>query len=249
MVDRRHEHQEASRHGDVGGESGALGAERFLDHLDEDFLPFLEQILDAGLRDDPSPRVNRGSPVVLIGARVDVPPRLRRQARRHRDRPLRPECRARHRAPAPPPGRPHRRPLRPFRISAGVDDLRDVEERVALEADVNKRRLHAGEDLRYPALVDVANHPALILALDEDLDDLVVLENGHARVVAVRGDDHLLVHGRSSRNEADGSRARRTLSCARTPAHAADSSSQVSTARESSARMHDQTAIADYVSS
>src|SRR6185503_10604083 len=49
VIDRRHEHQEAPRHGDVGGETRALGAERLLDDLDQDFLPFLEQVLDLGL--------------------------------------------------------------------------------------------------------------------------------------------------------------------------------------------------------
>src|SRR5690606_36890219 len=89
----------------------------------------------------------------------------------------------------------------------GRDDLRHVEKGVALEAYVNKGGLHAGEHLRDPALVDVADHPALILALDEDLDDLVVLEYGHARVVTARGDDHLLVHGQNSGNGATTPRA------------------------------------------
>jgi hypothetical protein len=80
----------------------------------------------------------------------------------------------------------------------GVDDLSDVEEGVALEPDVDEGRLHPGEHLRHPPFVDVADHAALILALDEDFDDLVVLEYGDARVVRPRGDDHLLVHCRNS---------------------------------------------------
>ena len=76
-----------------------------------------------------------------------------------------------------------------------VDDLRDVEEGVPFESDVNERGLHAGEDLRDPPLVDVADHAARALALDEDLDDLIVLEDGDPRVVVAGGDDHLLVHG------------------------------------------------------
>ena len=87
----------------------------------------------------------------------------------------------------------------------GVDDFSDVEKRVALEPDVDERRLHPGEDLRDPPLVDVADDAALILALDEDLDDLVVLENGDARIVRAGGDDHLLVHGQlqTTREHAD----------------------------------------------
>ena len=76
--------------------------------------------------------------------------------------------------------------LEALELLDGVDDFSDVEERVALEADVDERRLHPGQDLRDPALVDVADDAALILALDEDLDDLVVLEDGDARVVGAR---------------------------------------------------------------
>src|SRR3954470_5373508 len=94
----------------------------------------------------------------------------------------------------------------------GVYDFRDVEKRVAFEADVNKRGLHAGEHFGDPALVDVANHAALTFALDEDLDDLVLLEDRDPRVVIVRGDDHLLVHVQNStkcRNVARVARTRR----------------------------------------
>ena len=99
-------------------------------------------------------------------------------------------------------------PFEPLELGRG-DDLRDVEERVAFEAYVNKGGLHAGQHLRDPALVDVADDAALILALDEDLDDLVVLEDGDTRVVPARGDDHLLVHGRSSAKAVDDAGARR----------------------------------------
>ena len=88
--------------------------------------------------------------------------------------------------------------LQPFEFLDCVDDLGDIEERVALQADVNERGLHAGEDLRDPPLVDIANDTARLLALDEDLDDLIVLENGDPCVVVARGDDHLLVHGNNS---------------------------------------------------
>ena len=50
VVDRRHEHQEAARHRDVRGQPGALGAERLLDDLDEDFLPFFQQVFDLAAR-------------------------------------------------------------------------------------------------------------------------------------------------------------------------------------------------------
>ena len=74
--------------------------------------------------------------------------------------------------------------LEPLELLDGVDDFSDVEERVALEPDVDEGRLHPREHLGDPSLVDVADDAALILALDEDFDDLIVLENGHARIVA-----------------------------------------------------------------
>ena len=74
-----------------------------------------------------------------------------------------------------------------------VDDFGDVEKAVALEADIDEGGLHAGQDLRDPALVDVADDAALPLAFDEDFRDEVVFEDGHHRFVAIGGDDHLLV--------------------------------------------------------
>src|SRR5918999_1620171 len=51
-----------------------------------------------------------------------------------------------------------------------VDDFGDVEERVALEADVNEGGLHAGEDFGDPALVDVSDDAPVAFPLDENLD-------------------------------------------------------------------------------
>ena len=81
-----------------------------------------------------------------------------------------------------------------------VHDVRHVQEAVPLEADVDEGRLHAGQDLRDAALVDVADDPALPLPLDEDLADEIVLEDRDACLVVVGADDHLLVHrGHSGR--------------------------------------------------
>ena len=198
VVDRRHEDEEPAGHRDVRGEAGALGAERFLDDLDENFLAFLEEVLDPRLR-----------AVAIVPASARGRPRGPWRAVRRRD----PAPRSASASPPPPAST-----STASGISAGTgitgalvivsafetvelggsDDLRDVEERVALEAYVNKGGLHAGQDFRDPALVDVADDTALILALDEDLDDLVVLEDRDTRVVPARGDDHLLVHGKSS---------------------------------------------------
>ena len=76
----------------------------------------------------------------------------------------------------------------------GVDHFGDVQEPVALEPDVDEGGLHAGQDLRDAALVDIADDASLAFPFDEELRDEVVFENGHDGLVAVRGDDHLLVH-------------------------------------------------------
>src|SRR5262249_59376477 len=81
-----------------------------------------------------------------------------------------------------------------------VDDLRDVQEAVSLEAEVDERRLHAGKNLRHPALVDVADDAALAFTLDEDFSDEIVFEDGHHRFVAIGGDDHLLGHAETPRS-------------------------------------------------
>ncbi len=50
VIHRRHEDEEAPGHRDVRGEAGALGAERLLHHLDDDLLPFLQELFDLRLR-------------------------------------------------------------------------------------------------------------------------------------------------------------------------------------------------------
>jgi hypothetical protein len=91
-----------------------------------------------------------------------------------------------------------------------ADDVGDVEEPVTLQAEIDEGRLHPGQHLRDPALVDVPDHAAIALALDEELDHLVVLENRDHRFVVVRGDDHLLVHQPCSRvRRASGAAPRR----------------------------------------
>ena len=48
-----------------------------------------------------------------------------------------------------------------------IDHVRDVEEGVALQSDVDERALHARQHLRDSALVNVADRAALAVALDE----------------------------------------------------------------------------------
>ena len=114
VIHGRHEHQKPPRHGHVGREPGALGAQGLLDHLDDDLLPFAEEIFDLGLRDALGPG-RRARPAVFV-ARLELVELFHR-----------------------------------------VDHVGDVEEPVALETDVDERGLHAGQDLRDPALVNVTD--------------------------------------------------------------------------------------------
>src|SRR4029079_10515747 len=85
-------------------------------------------------------------------------------------------------------------------LELGDDDLVDIEEAVLLEADLDKRGLHARQDVVDDALVDVACDRAALGPLEVDLGDLVVLEHG----------DALLAGGDSDQQLARGGGQRRT---------------------------------------
>ena len=91
-----------------------------------------------------------------------------------------------------------RRPVA-LALELGDDDLVDVQEAVLLEADVDERRLHPGQDVVDDALVDVAGDRAASRPLEVDLDDLPVLEHRDALLADVDRDEHLLAHGRKRR--------------------------------------------------
>src|ERR1043166_8711517 len=55
-----------------------------------------------------------------------------------------------------------------------VDDVGDVQEAVALEAEVDEGALHAGKNFADPALVDVADDAPLAFALYENFSGLIV---------------------------------------------------------------------------
>src|SRR5262249_57428399 len=76
-------------------------------------------------------------------------------------------------------------------LELGADDLVDVEEPVLLEADLDERRLHAGQDVVDDAEVDVARDRAALGPLEVDLGDLVVLEDGDALLTGLDRDEQL----------------------------------------------------------
>ena len=84
-------------------------------------------------------------------------------------------------------------------LELGADDLVDVQEAVLLEADLDERGLHAGEDVVDGALVDVAGDRAALGALEVDLGGPAVLEDGDALLADVDRDEELALRGRERR--------------------------------------------------
>ena len=72
-----------------------------------------------------------------------------------------------------------------------ADRVGDVEERGLLEADVDEGGLHAGEDGVHLPLEDVSDDPLLVDAVDQELDEDVVLQDRDAGLVGRRVDDDL----------------------------------------------------------
>ena len=64
-----------------------------------------------------------------------------------------------------------------------LDDVGDIQERIALQTEVHERRLHPRQHLRHPALVDVADDGPVASPLDPELDDLTLVENCDPRLV------------------------------------------------------------------
>ena len=121
----RQEDEEAPGDRDLRRQPRALGADRILDHLHRQRLPFEDDALD---------RRRRHGAGRMVAAR------------------------------------------RP----AVDEDVGNVQERGALEADLDERRLHPGQDARDLADVDVADPAALELALEMQLLHRAVLDDRDA---------------------------------------------------------------------
>ena len=70
----------------------------------------------------------------------------------------------------------------PISVLSGLRrrDVRGVQERRALQADVDERRLHAGQHALHAALVDVADDAAPALPFDEQFLQHAVLDERRA---------------------------------------------------------------------
>ena len=76
-----------------------------------------------------------------------------------------------------------------------LPDVGDVQERRALEADLDERALHAGQHPRDAAQVDVADESARAGALDVQLLHHALLEHGDARFLRRDVDEDFMRHG------------------------------------------------------
>jgi hypothetical protein len=73
-------------------------------------------------------------------------------------------------------------------------EIRDVEECIAFQAQIDERRLHSWKDTRYPAFVDAACERIFISPLKIDLDKLIVFKNCYFCFVAIGSNHQLLTH-------------------------------------------------------
>ena len=161
-----HVHQEATGEGDLRGDPRALGADGLLGDLDQDGLPLLEELLDVG----------DGGAVAdfALAGRADGCRRLGGVGIGH------------------------------FVVGVvaivgvvvlfGLEEVGGVEERRFFQADVYKGGLDAGENRVDAAKVDVAEGAALIRAIVEQLDEPIVLEDGHAGLPPATIDENFALH-------------------------------------------------------
>ena len=126
--------EQAAGEADLRGKARALGADRILDHLHEQRLALVQDLLDR-----------------LLLAAVAVLPML--------------------------------------------PDVGDVQERRALEADLDERALHARQHARHAAEVDVADEPARARTLDVQFLHHALLEHGDTRFLRRDVDQDFMGHG------------------------------------------------------
>ena len=75
-------------------------------------------------------------------------------------------------------------------------DVCDIQERIALQADFDKCRVHAGQDIVYFCFVKIADDA--LLAFDMQLGQLFVHEDRNARFSVIYVDNNFFCHFSSS---------------------------------------------------
>src|SRR5690606_6077448 len=87
-----------------------------------------------------------------------------------------------------------------------------MQERCAVQADVDERRLHPGHDPLHPALVDVADHAAAPATLDVQLLQHAVLDHRDAGLARGDVDQDLLGHAGTASGPRPASASRTAVS-------------------------------------
>ncbi len=77
-------------------------------------------------------------------------------------------------------------------------EIADVQEGVAVESDIHKGRLHAGQHACNPSFVDASYERKFFFALNIDFAKLPFFQNGDPRLVRGRGNNQLFGHENSS---------------------------------------------------
>ncbi len=92
----------------------------------------------------------------------------------------------------------------------GADDVGRMQERGAIEPEIDERGLHAGQHPRHLSFIDVADQPTAARAFDEHLLEHAALDERGANLARRRVDEDLLaLHQAVRASEASGSASRR----------------------------------------
>ncbi len=95
----------------------------------------------------------------------------------------------------------HRRQRR--RVGLGVEHVGDVQESGALQADIDERRLHAGQHALDHALVNIADQAMPGGALHIDLLRRAAFDQGHARFLGADVDQDLGTHASTPKRDSN----------------------------------------------
>jgi hypothetical protein len=74
------------------------------------------------------------------------------------------------------------------------EEVGDIKEGVALEADVHEGGLHPGKDFRDPAFINVAYNPLRSMPFNVVFDEFIVLQNGDLCFLGGGGNDQFFLH-------------------------------------------------------
>ena len=75
-----------------------------------------------------------------------------------------------------------------------LEEVGDVEKRIAFQAEIDERRLHAWQDAGHAPFMDTACEGILVGALEINLNQLIILDQRYSGLVPVGRDHQFLTH-------------------------------------------------------